>query len=86
MNGIVEKLKDNPYFLELQQHILDKINELNSIDGLDGLTNEQAGEEVRARGKAIEKLEAILQPFLEFSEKREPTDEEIRRKKDQFGL
>lgn len=86
MEDLVKYFRDNPRFLELQQYILTKIDELNTVDGLDGMTNEQAGEEVRARAKAIDKLEEILKPFLDFNEKREPTEDDIRKAKERAGL
>lgn len=86
MDDLVKRLKDNPHFQELQQYIFSKIDELNSIEGLNGMTNEQAGEEARARAKAIEKLEDILRPFLEFAEKREPSEKEIEDAKRRRGL
>lgn len=83
---LVRKLKDDPSFLEFQAYVINKIYELNSIHGLEGMNNERAGEEAKVRAKAIGKLEDILSPFLDFKEKEEPSDEDIRNAKGKYGL
>jgi hypothetical protein len=83
---LIKQIKDSPYFEQLQEYINSKINELNSLDGLEGLSNEQAGEEAKARVLALNKLWEILKPFIEQREKREPTTEEIQKAKEKYGV
>ena len=83
---LIKKLKDDPYFIKFQAFMVSKIDELSDIEDLTKLTNQKAGETVRIRGMAITVLKEILQPFVDFSEKREPTAEEVQAAKDKAGL
>lgn len=83
---IIKRLREHPDFLELQDYLLSKIEELDSISGLEGLSNEQAGEEVRARSKAKNKLLNILAPFIDYKERKEPTITEIQTAKTKAGF
>lgn len=83
---LIKKLKDNPYFSEFQKFVILKVDELNSIGDLKNLTNKKAGETVRARAIASSTLQDILKPFVDFSEKREPTAKEVQAAKDKVGL
>lgn len=85
---IIENLKENPYFQEFQLFILEKINELDSITHSDivSMNNKQAGEIVRVHAKAIELFESVLQPLIDFKQRREHTEEEIKNAKAKVGL
>jgi hypothetical protein len=83
---LIKKLKEYPAFIEFTEYITSKIEELDSTSGLDGMTNEQAGEEVRARNKARSKLYEILAPVVELTERRKPSKEQIEQAKGKFGL
>lgn len=85
-DDLVKKLKDSPAFAEFTEYLVSKIEELDSISGLDGMTNQEAGEEVRARDKARSKLYEILAPVVELAEKKQPTREQIDKAKGKFGL
>lgn len=85
-NDFIKKFKDSPEFTLFQDYVVSKMAELDSVDGLEDMTNEQAGEEVKVRNKAKIKLYEILAPFLDYSEKREPTAEEINKAKGKFGI
>lgn len=83
---IVRQLLNDPVFAEYIKWAMQQSDELNSVDGLEGMSNEAAGEEVRARAKALAKLHEILAPFLEYRTKREPTLEEFKQAKANYGL
>lgn len=83
---LIKKLKDYPAFQEYLVYIIAKIEELDSIDGLEQMTNQRAGEEAKVRGKATAKLYELLAPFVELTEKREPTKEQVNQAKEKFGL
>ena len=83
---VIKGLKDHPFFTDLKEWIFSKMEELDSVDGLEGLTDEQAGQEAKARIKAATMLKEILSPFMEYREKRERTPEEIQAAKDKTGL
>ena len=83
---LVKKIKESPIFRELQEHILENIFELNSIEGLESKSNLEAGEIVRARAIAVKVLKEILFPFTNLNEKKQPTEEEINKRKKHFGF
>lgn len=83
---LVKNIKESPIFPELKEYLLECVEELNCVDDLDRFPNEKAGEEAKIRLKALRKLQEILKPFIDFREKWEPTEEEIKAKKEQFGL
>ena len=86
MDNLVKNLRDNTHFRKFELYILEKVGELDSIDGLANLTNEQAGEEAKVRLKTAKKLQEILSPFIKFQEKKEPTQEEIKKAEKSYGL
>ena len=62
------------------------MDELNSVEGLDGMTNEKAGEEVRVRAKSLELLKQSLSPFIEYRTKREISVEEFKKASTNYGF
>jgi hypothetical protein len=83
---IVNQLINNPAFSQYLNWVLQQIDELNSITGLAEMRNRDAGEEVRVRAKAWSKLQEIVEPFLEYRPKREPTLEEFKKAQASYGL
>jgi hypothetical protein len=86
MEELIRKLKSNPDFVEFADYILGKIEEMDNVSGLGDMTNEQAGEEAKIRGKTKAKLLEILRPFIEFQEKKERTESEIKKAGGKYGL
>lgn len=86
MEELIKKLKVNPDFIEFTDYVLEKIDELDTVNGLESLPNEQAGEEGKVRCKTKEKLYDILRPFIEFKEKKQPTELELRKAGGKYGL
>lgn len=85
-DDLVKKLRENTDFQAFLKWLGDTIEDLNTVSGIEEMSNEQAGEEVRARLKAILMLEKILQPFLDFSERRKPSLEQLDKAKRRAGL
>ncbi len=81
----IKRIKDSPFFEELQGHIVSEVMKLDSIKGLEGMTNDYAGEEAKVRAKTVEKLRDILSPFFDSREKHEPSVEAIQRVKKRAG-
>lgn len=86
MDQLIIKLKSNPDFIEFTEYVVEKIDEMDSVDGLESMTNEEAGEEAKVRIKAKTKLIQILRPFIEFRERKPPTETEIKKAGEKFGL
>lgn len=83
---LIGKLKKDPYFQQFVEYIASKIEELDSIGGLDALTNKRAGEEAKARWLARNKLYEILKPVVEPVGRKKPTQEQIDKAKNKFGV
>lgn len=86
MDELIKKLKGDPNFIEFTDYILEVMDELDTVSGLDKMTNDQAGEEAKIRGRTKAKLYEILRPFVEFNEKKKPTESEVRKAGGKFGL
>jgi hypothetical protein len=82
----IKKLKDNRDFKEFQAWIIEKISDMDSVEGLSLLSNDAAGEEAKVRQKTKEKLIEILSPVLNLPEPKEPSIEEVQRAKNRYGL
>ena len=83
---IIQNLKEDHAFKVFQAHILDKMDELDSIRDFKDMSTQEAGEQVRANSTAYNVLVEILSPVISFQKKREPSKEQIQQKKDEVGL
>jgi len=83
---LVQSLRDDLAFKEFVQYLYELILELGQSGDIEGLRNEDIGENVRARLAAKETLEEALKPFLEFADKKEQTEEEKAQIRRKFGL
>jgi hypothetical protein len=79
-------LKENPQFQEYMMFVLEEIEKLNSIDDLGDFSNEQAGEMVKIRIAASITLQNTLSPIIDFREKKEKSDEALRKVSARYGL
>lgn len=86
MEDYILKLKSYPPFLEYEKQVIGLINKLDTNDGLDSLSNEMAGEEGKLRARCKKKLYELLEPFINFQEKQEPTEEQINKAKAKYIL
>lgn len=82
----IKEINNSSTFAEFRDWIFEKIVELNSVDGLSDMTNEEAGEEAKVRLKTISVIKEIFEPVIKFSEKKEPSIEQIAQKKVKYGL
>lgn len=62
--GVVEALKSSPDWKLLQEHILECIDELDSIDGIDFTDAEKAAIQGQGRKYAKKTLEKIFESFM----------------------
>jgi hypothetical protein len=83
---LIKKLKDDPYVQQYMEYVVGEIFKLDSVQDLSKFSARKAGETARARAIAINMLKDILSPLIDFSEKREPTKEEIKEANTRFGL
>lgn len=67
-------------------YVSEQIEALDTVEGLEKMTNEEAGEEAKVRSKAKTRLMEILRPFLEFVERKEPTEAELKEARARYGL
>lgn len=62
--SVINNIKQSPDWKMLQDHILDKVAELDSIDGIDFTDAHKAAVKGEGRKEARRILEDILQSFL----------------------
>lgn len=86
MHELIKKLKSDPSFIEFTDYVMQKIEEMDNVSGLEEMTNARAGEEAKIRFKVKQRLYEILKPFIEFYEKNPPTEKEVKSAKEKFGL
>lgn len=83
---LANALHDNPRFMEFEEYVLQEVEKIKSLDGLEDLDNDRAGEEAKVRLKAVRAIEKILSPFIKFTEKSEPSKEDYRKAQRKAGL
>lgn len=82
----IKDLKDYPAFQKFQEFVIEKIDELRNNEDLINTENSKAGEMARVRGVVSIFLKDILSPFVDFADKSEPTQEQIKMAKMRAGL
>jgi len=85
-DSLVKKIKESPFYREFQEHLINSASKLDTVTGMENLSNTAAGELCRARGLALEILEVILHPFVNIKEKNEPSEDDVMKRKKKFGL
>ena len=83
---LIKRLLENEDFKIFLEHAGSKIDELNSVSGLQDLSNDRAGEEAKVRNLAVKKVTQILSPFLQFKEKAQVSEKELEAAKKRVGL
>lgn len=83
---VITRLQSNSDFSFFRDFVFQEVNKLNSVDGLEKLSNEKAGEEAKIRHKTLEKLLDILNPIMNFGERKGATKEEIKNAEKAHGL
>jgi len=68
------------------EYVYNRVMELDSVNGISELSNERAGEEVKARGLALDKLKELFDPIWDFTEKVKPDEKETKVAENKFGL
>lgn len=86
MEEYINKLKDYPPFLEFEKYIIGVIDELRDDESYEKLDDLRAGQEAKTNIKVRRKLLEILLPFINFQEKKEPTEEQIKQAKAKYNL
>lgn len=86
IDKLAKNLRKNQDYLEFQEYIIEKIEELNTVSNLGALSNKKAGEEAKVRLLSVLKLQEILSPFINFREKREYTKEDFKKAREKKGL
>lgn len=83
---LVSSLKEDVGFQEFVKYLEEIVGRLDTTDGLSTLTNERAGEEVKVRSQVVVVIHEILKPFINYKEKRQPSDEELKAARERYGL
>lgn len=82
----IKQLRKYPEWKQFREHMFQEIDSLNSVENLQELSNERAGEEAKVRNKAALKLYEIFEPFLLFEEgKIEDPIERVKKIKEKYG-
>jgi len=85
----IDKLKKNPHFQKFEKHISRKIGELErfeDMEDIEEMSDKRAGEEIKARKKAVGVLAETLRPFVEEPQRSENNPDAIKKAKDGYGL
>lgn len=86
MKELIDKLKQNPDFLKFEEWAVNEIEKLDSVAGLDQMSNELAGEEAKVRILAKNKIIAILAPFINYAGKKEISEDQRKEATERFRL
>jgi len=82
----IKNLNNNRSFTLFKIHIMEEMDGLDSVRGLEDMSNIEAGETARIRAMAFSMLVTLLEPLMNFKEKKNPSLEQIQKKKDKVGL
>lgn len=86
-NEFIKKLKESTDFQVFLEYIAEIYDDLDTISDLDlRRKNETLGETSRARKVAREALYKIMLPFIDFNEKKEPSEKQKETARKKFGL
>lgn len=83
---LIENIKASAVFEDWKNYIVSEIKDLNSVVGLDKLSNEAAGEEAKVRFKTVNKLKEILYPLIEGAPPKLNIEELKKKMERKFGL
>lgn len=86
MEELIKKLKSNPDFVEFTEYVLQEIENMDTVRGSTKLSRDRAGETAQSREMAMDMLYKILKPFIEFNEKKQPTESEVKKAGGRYGL
>jgi ApbE superfamily uncharacterized protein (UPF0280 family) len=78
--NIANRIKTDADWAEVNKHIHENVDSLDSLDGINFLNKEEAAIEGRARALAREKLQAILEPFFGGEESKVDNKERLSKK------
>lgn len=84
----IDKLKKNPDFQKFEKYVSRKIGELERFEnmkGIEEMSDKRAGEEIKARKKAVKILADMLRPFIE-EQRSENKPEDVQKAKEEYGL
>lgn len=83
---MIKTLREHPVFQQLLKYVAFRIYELDTVEGMEELSDQQAAEKAKCHALAIRKLLEIFIPLIEDRRKKEITEEEIELAKGKFGL
>ena len=83
---LIKKISKDPDYRIIIQYFLDIINSIDTVEGLDDLSFQQAGEQAQIRLKAKTALFRIIEPFLTYTDTNTVDKEKIEKIRKQFGL
>lgn len=82
----IKQLKDASAFQEYMKFVVSCIEELNTVEGFSKMSRDDAGAIGQASDIAKNQLYKMLSPFINFKERREPTEKEKEEAGKRFGL
>lgn len=86
MKELIEKLKNSPDFIQFEKWVIGEVNKLDTVEDLEGMSDKRAGQEAKIRSLSKNKLIQILTPFINFSEKKAVSEEQLKEAKDKARL
>ena len=82
---LIKKLNNNLDFQIFKRWLVQQIITLDSVDDLEEMSNEKAGEEAKIRSKTKATINKILAEFI-LPEPKEPSIERLQKAKNKGGL
>ncbi len=85
-NDAIKRLKNDNDFQQFVKYAMRRVKTLNNLKGLDELSNERAGEEAKIRRQCIDTMTVMMEPFLQETQKKEQSVEDVKRAKKRAGI
>jgi len=83
---LIKRLRESKDFEIFSDYAIKQASVLDSISTLGDLNANDISIEVKARARAVEILEAVFSPVIDFNEKKELTEEEIEEAESKYGF
>lgn len=83
---LIQRLNDDADFTNFKNWFVQKIDELDTVEGFSKMSREDAGALGQARDVAKSIIYEMLAPFINIRPSKDPSIESIQKVKDKVGL
>lgn len=83
---IIKYIKEDSAFQIFLNYVASVIENLDTVEGMEKLSDKEAAEKAKVNALTIKKLKEILSPVVDFNERSGPSIASVKKAKDDVGL